>query len=377
MTHVFEAARQVNSSLPAAEFGREAARARASVAFLSSILDNAPDPVIAADLEGLVIFANSAASELLGRPVAELVGSPLRSTIPCSRDVSEIVDGLRDRELTRHDLEITSVDGNRMTSVSSRRLRLPTGEVVGNVVFLRDVSERYRAERALAAKNEELESYVSHVSHDLRSPLVSVLGFARLLRQEYSPQLDDAGQRFVDRIVQAGHTMESLIEDLLELSRIGRVDEPDTLVDPLGVIQQVIADQKTQFEGCEVQIDSPVQPPMLLCNRTRVYQIFSNLIGNAMAHMGPVDAPCVEVSIEDEAGLHHIRVADNGKGVAPENHEKIFEVFSTLGRRADGRKPTGVGLAIVRKIAVQHGGSAWVESPIGGGCIFHVTLRAS
>ena len=211
------------------------------------------------------------------------------------------------------------------------------------------------------------------IHEDLSLPL-------RVLRDMVTTDVDhilvDSASDFEEMKTFAG-TFLPEIEDMLELSRIGRVDEPDTLVDPLGVIQQVIADQKTQFEGCEVQIDSPVQRPMLLCNRTRVYQIFSNLIGNAMAHMGPVDAPRVEVSIEDEAGLHHIRVADNGKGVAPENHEKIFEVFSTLGRRADGRKPTGVGLAIVRKIAVQHGGSAWVESPTGGGCIFHVTLRAS
>ena len=201
-----------------------------------------------------------------------------------------------------------------------------------------------------------------------------MLGFARLVRRDYGSLLDTDGHRFLDRIVQAGQTMESMIEDLLEVSRIGCVDEPNTLIDPLGVIHQVITDQKHLIDKCDVQIGLPTQPSMLWCSRTRVYQIFSNLIGNALAHMGPVEAARVEVSIDDELDLHHIRVADNGKGVAPEHNEKIFEVFSTLGRRTDGRKATGVGLAIVRKIVETQQGRCWVEPTAGGGATFKVAL---
>lgn len=377
MTHSFDGLRRVQPSLPAAELLDDQESTHQNAGFLSSILDNAPDPIIASDLDGCVTFANAAAAELLGQPVDALVGRPVLDCLPWHADLSTLLNGRHERDLSEHDLEIPSARGERWSAVTSRRLRLSTGEVVGHVLLLRDVGERRRAERALAAKNEELESYVSHVSHDLRSPLVSVLGFARLVRRDYGSLLDTDGHRFLDRIVQAGQTMESMIEDLLEVSRIGCVDEPNTLIDPLGVIHQVITDQKHLIDKCDVQIGLPTQPSMLWCSRTRVYQIFSNLIGNALAHMGPVEAARVEVSIDDELDLHHIRVADNGKGVAPEHHEKIFEVFSTLGGRTDGRKATGVGLAIVRKIAIQHGGGAWVESPADGGTIFHVTLRAS
>jgi PAS domain S-box-containing protein len=359
---------------------RDAERMQTSAAFLSSILDHAPDPVIAADRGGFVTFANLAAAELLAQPVDALVGRPILSCIPATRALAEILDGLRERDLSGHDLELAGLDGKRWVSVSSRRLRLPTGDVVGNVVFLRDISEQRRAELALEAKNEELESYVRNISHDLRSPLGSMLGFAGLLRREYEALLDDEGRGFLDRIEQAGNTMESLIESLLELSRIGRVDDPDTLVDPVRVIRQVIADLKARVDELDVHIEVPGQPPMLLCNRTRVYQIFANLIGNALAHMGPLgreEEPRIVVSIETEPGRHHIRVADNGRGVPAEDHERIFQLFQTLGPRFDGRKPSGVGLAIVRKIAVQHGGHAWVESPPGGGAVFHVTLRSS
>ena len=345
--------------------------------YLSSILDQAPDPILAADLGGFITFANLAASELLGQPIDRLVGRPILSCIPCNLDLAEILDGIRERDLTAHDLEIERPSGNRWTSVSSRRLRSPTDELIGNVVFLRDISERRSAERALEDKNEELESYVSHVSHDLRSPLVSVLGFARLLRQEYGDVVDADGHRFLDRIEQAGHTMESLIEDLLELSRIGRVDEPDSLIDPVGVIQQVIADHKQQIDTLGAEITYPTQPPMLLCNRSRVYQILSNLIGNALVHMGPTAEPRITIEIDERPGLAHLRVSDNGMGVPLQDQSRIFEIFSALGRRSDGRKSTGVGLAIVRKIAVQHGGSAWVESAPDAGATFHVTLRSS
>ena len=368
-----------NPRPPGPASGLAAVEAPPTSEFLASILDNAPDPVIALDLVGAVTFANAAAAELLERPVDELIGTAIADYIPCERSRARIRDHIRRRESEgeRIEFEFENVEGTRWTSVSSRPLLAPDGQVAGRVVFLRDTTERHQAARALAAKNEELESYVSHVSHDLRSPLGSLLGFARLLRDDYARALEGDGLRFLDRIEQAGHTMGALIEDLLELSRIGGADEAAHLVDPLGVIQQVISDQKPLLDESDIEIHFPQQPPMLACNRTRLYQIFSNLIGNALVHMGPVDAPRVEIAIEQDGGFHHIRVADNGRGIAAEHHDKIFQVFSTLGRRADGRKPTGVGLAIVSKIAASYGGETWVESPPSGGAVFHVTLRAS
>ena len=354
-----------------------ATRMRGSAELLASILDGASDPVIAADLGGFVTFANAAAEPLLGVPARELVGRPLLSCIPPSVPLAEILSGLRTQDLGSAELTIASPDGARDVSISARPLRLPSGEPIGHVAFLRDVTAQRNAERALKAKSDELESYVGHVSHDLRTPLVSVLGFARLLREDYAAVLGHDGSRFVERIEQAGRTMEALIEDLLELARIGNVDECDSLVDPLGVIQQVIADHKPRIDAQDVEIAYPAQPPMLLCNRTRVYQLFSNLIGNALVHMGPVDAPRIEISVDADAALTRIRVNDNGVGIAPELHERIFDVCHSAGTRSDGRRSTGIGLAIVRKIAQQHGGRAWVESAPGEGATFHVTLRAA
>src|SRR4029453_12462250 len=119
----------------------------------------------------------------------------------------------------------------------------------------------------------------------------------------------------------------------------------------------------------------PGRPPLVYCDRTRLYQVFSNLIGNAIHHMGSGDAPRVEVEVVEDEEFHRISVRDSGRGIAREHHERIFEVFQSLGARQDGSRGPGIGLAIARKIAQTHGGRAWVESEPGRGATFHVTLR--
>ena len=119
----------------------------------------------------------------------------------------------------------------------------------------------------------------------------------------------------------------------------------------------------------------PAHPPLVYCDRTRIYQVFSNLIGNAIHHMVPCAHPRIEVEVLEDEEFHRIVVRDNGRGIAPAHHERIFEVFQSLGARSDGSRGTGIGLAIVRKIAETHGGRAWVESEPGHGATFHVTLR--
>ena len=255
-----------------------------------------------------------------------------------------------------------------------RSLRLPDGRGAGKVAFLRDVTETKRTQQRLERKNTELESYVHSVSHDLRSPLVSLLGFGRLLRQDYEGLLDETGCHFLDRIEQAGRTMEALIEDLLELSRIGESGESATLTDPRSVLLQLKAEIKPRLDEGNFSLQMPSTPPLVTCDRTRLYQIFSNLIGNAMDHMGDRSDPEIRVEIISRPEHHQISVRDNGTGIDPKHHEQIFQVFQSLGRRDKKGQCNGMGLAIVKKIAEIHDGRAWVESAPGEGASFHVTL---
>jgi len=115
----------------------------------------------------------------------------------------------------------------------------------------------------------------------------------------------------------------------------------------------------------------------VLCDRTRLYQVFSNLIGNALDYMGPVSDPTITIEVFEDPDEHRIVVRDNGRGIAPAQRERIFDLFQTCGPRADGRRGTGIGLAIVKKIAQSQRGRVWVESRPGEGAAFHLTLPRS
>ena len=342
---------------------------------LAAMLDNAPDGVIALDPYGFISYANPVLKTLLGKSPAALLHQPVALLLPRTGGFCEIATTVQPNGDLAGDVEVKRPDGSRVwISVSSRSLRLPDGRCAGKVAFLRDVTETKRTQQRLERKNTELESYVHSVSHDLRSPLVSLLGFGRLLRQDYESLLDETGCHFLDRIEQAGRTMEALIEDLLELSRIGQSGENATLTDPRSVLLQLKAELKPRLDEGNFALHIPSSPPLVTCDRTRLYQVFSNLIGNAIGHMGDRSDPEISVEIISRPGHHQISVRDNGTGIDPKQHERIFEVFQSLGRRDNKGQCNGIGLAIVKKIAEIHDGRAWVESAPGEGASFHVTL---
>jgi chemotaxis family two-component system sensor kinase Cph1 len=290
-----------------------------------------------------------------------------------------LLSGLSDSaQLDGRNLEIRRGDGGLVHAAITARPRLyRDGRSDGHVIFIRDASEEVAGRTRLERKNAELESYVHSVSHDLRSPLVSLLGFTRLLRQDYDHVFDDTARHFADRIEQAGRTMNALIEDLLELSRIGASNEHRSLVDPRAVLLQLEAELKLRLEETGARLQIPDSPPLVLCDRTRLYQLFSNLVGNALQHMGPCADPVIEVAVMSERDRHVITVADRGRGIPADELERIFEVFRSASRKPPGSQSTGIGLAIVRKIARMHGGEAWAESQPGQGARFYVSLPRS
>jgi PAS domain S-box-containing protein len=351
----------------------------ATLATARGFLDSSPDAVVIVDPSRFIAYANPAVEQVLGYRPEEVIDRPLALFVHGSEDLEHIAAALHPGSPVRgRDLEVRRRDGSAVcVSVSASLLRLSDGRVAGAIAYLRDVTERRRAEESLARKNAELEHYVHAVSHDLRSPLVSLLGFTRLLREDYGGQLDAKGLHFLDRVEQAGRTMEALIRDLLELSRIGRTPQATIRVNPRSVLLQLAAELKPRLDAQDVELVLPEDPPALVCERTRLYQLFSNLIGNALDHMGDVRDARIVVEFREEADHHVITVRDNGRGIAAEHHERIFEVFQSLGPRRDGGRGTGMGLAIVRKIAETQGGQAWLESEPGRGACFHVRLPAA
>jgi len=345
---------------------------------LEAILACSPGAILALDRFGFVSYVNEAVSSTLGIDAEVLLDRPIVLLQPGSAEFVQVMSSLRSEgDLDDRELEIVRPDGRRVWVAITTRQRIgPEDRDDGHVIFVRDVSEQVARRIELERKNAELESYVHSVSHDLRSPLVSMLGFTRLLRQDYDHVFDETARHFADRIEQAGRTMNALIEDLLELCQIGAANEQRRLVDPRSVLLQLQAELKLRLEDSDAELLIPEDPPLLLCDRTRLYQLFSNLVGNALQHMGPCDDPTIRVSVTTEPERHVITVADRGRGIPGEELERIFNVFHST-RRESGSQSTGIGLAIVRKIAEMHGGTAWAESGPGQGARFHVSLPRS
>ncbi len=229
-------------------------------------------------------------------------------------------------------------------------------------------SQRARAD--LQGKNVELDTFVYSVSHDLKAPLVTIQGMAGLLLEEYRPQLPEDAARYLERIQANTQQMERLIKDLLALSRIGREAWTATAVSLAEALDDVAADLAGPIRERGIQLVHG-ELPTIWGVRTQIEQVMRNLVGNAVKYLGDTSEGRVEVGAVDREALVECYVRDNGIGIDPAYHERIFEVFQRLKEvEVEG---TGVGLAIVRKIVQASGGRIWVESAKGQGATFRFT----
>lgn len=242
------------------------------------------------------------------------------------------------------------------------------GQVHKLSVF-RDITERKETEKRLQAANQELDAFVYTVSHDLRTPLTPILGFAEFLKEEYGERLDAQGIDLLDEIEKQGERMLALLEDLLVLARVGRIEAPAKAVDATAVVRQVL-DELIETINREGIVVTLAELPPLKVPETLLAQLFSNLIGNALRYAGGAGAR-IEIGGEAGEGRNLYYVRDHGPGIPPEERSLIFDLFYR-GSTA-GKKPgTGIGLATVRKIVRLYDGRVRVEETPGGGSTFVV-----
>ena len=225
----------------------------------------------------------------------------------------------------------------------------------------------------LAQANEELENFVFTVSHDLKSPIVSVQGFTSILLNDFSAKLDEEGLHYLQRIQSNAQQMERLIRDLLELSRVGRVVNPFEPTDMNEVVEMVVADMLFQANEKGVTIEYAKDFPTVVCDRDRMVQVFANLLSNAIKYMGGAEQPRIEIGHFERDDDYVFFVKDNGIGIDPKYHKKIFDLFQSLKEIRDV-EGTGVGLTIVKRIIENHRGKVWVESEKGKGATFFFSI---
>lgn len=251
-----------------------------------------------------------------------------------------------------------------------RRLGARNAELESfNAQLKESVAERQRLISELEAKNSELERFTYTVSHDLKAPLVTIRGFAQLAEQDAGAGRLDRLNADLQRVHRAAETMGLLLNQLLDLSRIGRVVG---LSEPLAV-EALIREAARRVPGIEsVELVMGPNLPTVTGDRIRLLEVFENLLGNAVKFMGAQKNPRVEVSVR-EGPEPVIVVADNGIGIDPKFKDRVFDLFERLDRSAPG---TGIGLAIVKRVVEFHKGRIWVESTgiAGEGSRFCLTL---
>ena len=260
-------------------------------------------------------------------------------------------------------------------AISTSARRDESGRVVELAGFLFDIDKRKRAEVALQRSNQELQRFAYVASHDLQEPLRAIVSFSQLLERRYRGQLDADADDFIGFIVEGGQRMQTLILDLLALSRIetqARTPEP---TDAAAVLVDVARSMAPSLEeaGAVLEIGDL---PVVMADATQLEQVFTNLVGNAIKYRHPDRAAVVRVSSCRAGPMVVFSVQDNGIGIEPQYHDRVFEMFQRLHTHEEFQG-TGIGLAVVQRIVERHGGQVWIESVPGEGSTFSFTLPAA
>lgn len=235
---------------------------------------------------------------------------------------------------------------------------------------LEDTARRRTAEAE--ARGKELEAFLHTASHDLRGPVLSIQGFANLLSRNACRRLDEGSREHLLRIRTNAEAMEALLRDLLEVSRVGKVQEPREWVDSGEIMAAVLQEVEPEARRLNIRVKAGDRLPMVAYAPRLLARVFRSLLENAIKFMGDQPSPVIAVGCERTAQGHRFFVRDNGAGVAGKDVERVFGLFARgEGTRASGN---GIGLAIVQRIVEAHGGRAWVESRTGEGSTFWFTV---
>jgi hypothetical protein len=247
-------------------------------------------------------------------------------------------------------------------------------------VVLPDVVRRYgdriarkQVEEELRKINEELKNFAHIVSHDLKTPIVHIQGFSSLLLEDHHEKLEEKSRMCLERIRANAHRMEVLISDLLALSRVGKVVSTFEDVPSFEIVKNLTSDLQDRLEAKGIELVVADNLPAIYCDGDRIYQVFENLLVNAIKFIGDTKNPKIEIGYEHMGDFHVFHVRDNGIGIDSKHHLEIFDRFHRL-RQIEDEEGTGLGLAIVERIVNNHDGSVWVESQKGKGATFYFTL---
>jgi PAS domain S-box-containing protein len=379
---------------------------RESERWLRLIAENTTDVIFAFDMQRRLLYANPALVQLTGYSAAE---------IRERRFINWIHPEDQERMLNLWDLlyqgkgyegeefRLITKQGKMKWSLSSwGPLYDESGHQIGVQGRERDITERKMAEEALQKarqklreyaeelerrvaqrtaalqeSNEQMEAFCYSVSHDLRAPLRAMQGFTRALVEDYQGVLDEVGRDYAQRVATAAQRMDRLIQDLLEYSRLGRMDLEVTACAVRPLLDTALAQLASEIREKQATVTLVEPLRAVLANKTLLEQVFVNLISNALKFVAPGTAPQVRIWSEETESSIRLFIQDNGIGIDPMHQERIFRVFERL-HGFDAYPGTGIGLAIVRKGIERMGGQVGLTSqPSQGSCFWIALAKAN
>jgi signal transduction histidine kinase len=260
-----------------------------------------------------------------------------------------------------------------LQNLADRTVRRALGRARASEARYRSLlGDREALIRELEAKNAELERFAYTVSHDLKSPLITIRGFLDYVERDAREGNFERLWADLERIAEAANRMQALLRDLLELSRVGRLVNPPEDVPLEEVVREAVELVQGQLDARGVEVRIAPGLPVVRADRARLLEVVQNLVDNAAKFSGDAPRPAIEIGTRADGDQRVFFVRDNGMGIAPEHHQRVFRLFEKLD---PGRGGTGVGLALSKRIVEHHGGRIWVESDgPGAGSTFCFTL---
>ncbi len=371
---------------------------------LRTLIDNLPDNIYVKDIKRRFVLGNVAVARLMGAGTPdELLGKTDFDFYPKELADKYYADGQKviesGKPLVSREEPTVDPEGNRKWySTTKVPLRDSRGKIVGIVGISRDITirklvehDREKLMQTLALKNKELESILYVASHDLRSPLVNIQGFSSELSRccdlihsalkdkikagEMSEEVSTVFNKEVPEslgfILNSARKMDSLLSGLLRLSRLGQAAVDIERLDMNAMLTDVTKNMEFQVKEAGATVDLGALPACL-GDSSQINQIFSNILDNALKYLDETRPGVIHIYGKIENGQSIYCVEDNGVGIAPEHQNKIFEIFHRL--EPDKKSGEGLGLTIVRRILDRHNGKIWVESELGQGSKFFVSL---